>query len=645
MLHRFSALVVFVAVCFSYSVFGQSEINSYTDKSSFASAVETQKVLDFEGIAANSGFVNFNREGRFNLKGIEFRPGGGARFGPGFVTIVGPWYQAGPAFETTSGAKLIWRPPNQPGNAYLDITLPGGTTAVGTDLWAAQPFTSPIEIVVNTSDGATRTVTIATPARPTAAFVGFTSGAAITSLRFTPPKGQTGLVIDNFILGRSTDAGAKPSVGGARSEAKPAGSVPSRSQSQSPAVRGQQEKMPRFGDAHLPPVGDASGTIAYVRGTEIRAISADGSNDRRLWTHPDLREELGLYELAWRPDGKELAFSSSHEAVASFYVADIYAIRADGSGLRKLTNAPDISERARYPKGAVTVTVRNDQSARGTSGSFIIYIAGADEPQQVNIPAGTAKTVAFKSVADFGRHPQPIVAMFGKQRWFTAGVDVQAGRNVTAPIFSISGEGLEMFGAFRPVWRSDGSRVSYRSGLCIVSSVSSTPTAGEYSFNPLFGGKNPLGTCAWDWGPTLETANQIIYSENSSGGSNIYRISEGGTHPGTKLTAYSDLDYQLLSDLHWLPDASGLLYSKREFVLESADIYRYDFATKKVTQVTDLNNEFAQRFGISPDGRSVVFERCKERSSDKICDLWITSTSGGGMRLLVKNGSAPAWGR
>src|ERR1041385_643002 len=104
------------------------------------------------------------------------------------------------------------------------------------------------------------------------------------------------------------------------------------------------------------------GTIAYVRdSTEIRLIDADGSNDRRVWTHPDARKELGIDSLAWRPDGQELAFSSSHAAVASLYHADIYTIRRDGSGLRKLTNPPDRSEYARYPKGTVSVTVRNDQ--------------------------------------------------------------------------------------------------------------------------------------------------------------------------------------------------------------------------------------------------------------------------------------------
>jgi len=389
-----------------------------------------------------------------------------------------------------------------------------------------------------------------------------------------------------------------------------------------------------------------SGVIAYVRGsTEIRLINPDGTNDRRLWTEPNLNEDLGINELAWRPDGKELAFSSSHEATASLYHADVYVIAPDGSGLRRLTNPPSHSEFAKFPKGTVTVTVRNDQPGNVTSGNFIVYVAGADQPQQVVLPSGSAKTIVFKSVADFGKHAQPVVAMFGKYRWFIPGVDVQAGRSVTAPTFSIGDQGIELLGAFRPVWRSDGSRISYRTGLCLVSSVSNNPVAGEYSYNPLFGGKNPMGTCNWDWGPTAATANQIIYSENGSGDSSIYRMTEGGTHPGTKLATYSDIAYQILSDMRWLPDASGFLYSTVNLMRDSANIYRYDFGTKRVTQVTRLQNEFARSFSISPDSRSVVFERCTSYEEENGCDLWITGTDGGKARLLVKNGLRPAWSR
>jgi hypothetical protein len=395
-------------------------------------------------------------------------------------------------------------------------------------------------------------------------------------------------------------------------------------------------------------VSPRTGTIAYVRGgTEIRLISADGSNDRRLWTHPDARKELGIDSLAWRPDGQELAFSSSHAAVSSLYHADIYTVRPDGSGLKKVTNPPDRSEFARFPKGTVSVTVRNDQptyrQSQASSGVFIVYVTGADEPQQITLPPGSTKTLVFNNVADFGNKAQAIVAMWGKYRWFTSGTDVQAGRTVKAPLLSISGDGIELLGAFRPVWKSDASRISYRSGLCTLSSAPVNPAAGDYVYNPLFGGKNPLGTCVWDWGPTPATANQILYTENASGDSSVYRITEGSQHPGEKLTKYSDIEYQLLFDLHWLPDGSGFLFSNQTLMRDSANIFRYDFATRKVTQITRLENEFTGSFSISPDGQWIVFERSNSLDEERPIDLWIVGINGRDAHLLVKNASAPSW--
>jgi len=393
---------------------------------------------------------------------------------------------------------------------------------------------------------------------------------------------------------------------------------------------------------------NGGGTIAYVRnGTEIRLIDADGANDRRLWTHPDAKKELGIYDVAWRPDGKEIAFSSAHAATSSLYHADLYAIRPDGSGFRKLTNPPDRAEFARYPKGSVSVTVRNDQpiyrQSQASAGIFIVYVAGADQPQQITLPPGATKTLLFKDVADFGNMAQAVVAMWGKYRWFTPGVEVQAGRTAKAPVFSITGDGIELLGAFRPVWRSDGSRVSYRSGVCTLNSTLVNPTPGEYVYNPLFGGKNPLGTCVWDWGPTPATANQLLYSENNSGDSSVFRITEGKTHPGEKLAQYSNIEYQLLFDLRWLPDGSGFVYSNQTLMRDSANLFRYDFASRKTTQITHLQNEFTGMFNISPDGQSIVFERSKSLDEDRAIDLWIVPLNGGKPRLLVNNGFSPSW--
>ena len=392
----------------------------------------------------------------------------------------------------------------------------------------------------------------------------------------------------------------------------------------------------------------SGGTIAYVHdGTEIRLINPDGTNDRRIWTHPDAKKALGIDSLAWRPDGKEIAFSSRHAAAASLYDADLYVIQPDGSGLRKLTNAPQMSEFARFPKGTVSVTFRNDQplwkQSQASAGVFIVYVAGAAEPQQITLPPGATRTVVFNQVADFGNTAQPVVAIWGNYRWFSPGLDVRAGATVKAPVFSITGDGIEYFGAYRPVWRQDGSRVSFRSGSCTLNSVPVNPTPGEYAYNPLFSGKHPLGTCVWDWGPTAETANQLLYSENGSDNSSIFRITEGGKHPGEKLAQFSDIAYQLLFDLHWLPDGSGFLFSNQTLMRDSANIFRYDFSSRRVTQVTKLQNEFTGSFSISPDGQWIVFERSKSLDDNREIDLWTSRINGSGTRLLVRNGFSPSW--
>src|SRR5215203_2715005 len=213
----------------------------------------------------------------------------------------------------------------------------------------------------------------------------------------------------------------------------------------------------------------AKGLIAYIRnGSEIRLIDSNGQNDRLLWTDPEAKEPLGLFDLAWRPDGKELAFSSAHEALFSVYHADIYAIGADGLGFRKITNAPDRKNFTNYKEGTVTVTVRNNQysfkPAQSSAGIFIVNVIGSQQPQQISLPPGAAKTLVFKSVADFGNHAQAVVAINGSFRWVMPGTDVEGGKNVKAPDFLISGDGIEYFGAFRPIWKQDGLQISYRDG-------------------------------------------------------------------------------------------------------------------------------------------------------------------------------------
>ena len=662
--------VALCAVVFSFVFFfapaigAQSAIEHIDSRASFNAASTNASTIDFGSVAPRRGFGMYRPPEGLTTNGVTFRTAGGARFGSGIIYVPSLDYMGttNPLYQTGTGEMISWSVPNQPGNASLDVTLPAEVTAVGADLWTQQPYVSTVEVTASTHDGQTQTVVVKTRNRPDSAFVGFISDKSIVSISFRLPKGQTGLLLDNFSYGRkaqgrSVQASAKPAAPSDVNQTKSARATAS----DRPAVKsgvetsnpGQVAERPTPAGTPARPSGEgpsatpSAGTIAYIRGgTEIRLIESDGTNDRRLWTHEYAREGSGIHDLSWRPDGKELAFSSSHLNVASLYHADIYAIGPDGKGYRKITNSPDHGELARYPKGVVTVTVRNEQpmwkQSQASSGVFFVYVVGADEPQSVTLPPGASKTLVFKSVADYGAHGQGVVAMYGVYRWFIPGVDVRAGQTTKAPDFSITGDGIELFGAFRPTWRADGSRLSYRSGLCVTSSIAAQPVPGEFVFKPLFSGEQPSGACTWDWGPTPALADQILYTQNS-GGSSIYRIKEGGPLPGTKVHTFSELDHQILLDLKWLPDGSGFLYSFPDLAYEFGNVFRYDFAAKRVTQLTDFKDTYARAFDVSPDGEWIVFERAKKWNDDKEVDLWIMRTDGSNARLLVRGALAPSW--
>jgi hypothetical protein len=164
----------------------------------------------------------------------------------------------------------------------------------------------------------------------------------------------------------------------------------------------------------LAPSGPASvaasagpGVIAYVRGStyDIHVISPDGSGDHVLWTAPQPLAAWPAFDLAWRPDGRELAFSSQHEEGCSWYQSDVYAIRYNGAGYRRVTNAPACAVLASLPKGWVTVDI-----TKLTDDFVQAYVQGAPGVQTV-LSSGT---MIFDNVADLGPGiAQPAVGIDG----------------------------------------------------------------------------------------------------------------------------------------------------------------------------------------------------------------------------------------
>src|SRR5512135_1925406 len=116
------------------------------------------------------------------------------------------------------------------------------------------------------------------------------------------------------------------------------------------AERAAGEQPHESGFKATPGAAADPGTIAYVKRStdDIHVISPDRTGDRVLWTIPE-PFVYPAYDLAWRPDGRELAFSSGHELACSWYDSDVYAIGYNGAGYRRVTNSPACAVLASLP--------------------------------------------------------------------------------------------------------------------------------------------------------------------------------------------------------------------------------------------------------------------------------------------------------
>jgi len=398
----------------------------------------------------------------------------------------------------------------------------------------------------------------------------------------------------------------------------------------------------------LAPAASDSGTIAYVRRSthDIHVISPDGTGDRLLWTAPRPLALWAAHDLAWRPDGRELAFSSEHEEACSLYESDVYAIGYDGAGYRRISNSPACAALAGLPKGSVEVNVTNSAGPLA-----LVYVQGA--PGAVFAQSGTMR---INNVADFGPGVlQPAIGIYtgayGENRslGYPPYADVQPGQTVPGGSLEIPGPGVSLFGAGKISWNADGSALAY--GMRSFSSIKQLSASPPYGSTgqpfPVVAHAAP-NLVAWD--PDAAHSDLYLYSSKEDvvylDVAGIYLNTLANPGGGTLLVpinAYYGAEE--VYDIEWLPDASGFLFTKRYINLGTfTDIFEYNFATEVVTQLTHLPDDQAARgFSISPDGQQIVFEWVTE-VWDPTSSLWIVNRDGSGLRKLADDAGRPAWG-
>ena len=160
-------LAVFAAVAFAATP-ARADTLVYTTRVAFTGAATNLTTIDFEGIAPTNSVANFSSP--LTLQGVTFSgPSGGSLQ----VSVLDPGFFA-PLFQFNSGAVLG-------GFGFIEVTLPAGITAIGTDLMSTNPTGSPFEVVLSTGE----TFVVNTPLRPERGFFGITADVANASIRLT----------------------------------------------------------------------------------------------------------------------------------------------------------------------------------------------------------------------------------------------------------------------------------------------------------------------------------------------------------------------------------------------------------------------------------------------------------------------------
>jgi hypothetical protein len=303
-----------------------------------------------------------------------------------------------------------------------------------------------------------------------------------------------------------------------------------------------------------------AGEIGFIDGHQIKRINPNSGAAQTIWTHQETGGQI--HRVRWNPTATELTFASNHEQFYSSSMSDLYGRHADGSGLRRITNAPSQADilAGSYPKGNVRLSIHNDYNEPTDNVStFTIYVQGAAELISIPLPAyGDSAQVLVQNVARLD-DSQYIVFIYSSnkcgsnRRYVPNFVSVTPGQTVDLSL-SFNGTGCA---GFRPqtthaTWKRDGSEIGY------ITTNSPFKTAATGASDPgqsWWSSASAIGVV--DWSPVDD---QVIFDvAGLVFGIAIRNDAEPNGESAMIVTKRNSVTSSPDTPI-WLPDGSGFLF-------------------------------------------------------------------------------------
>ena len=430
-----------------------------------------------------------------------------------------------------------------------------------------------------------------------------------------------------------------------------------------------------------PTSAHAGELIAHVTpSTGLGAIvvsAPDGSGARTLFAPPENTHETdGVGNLAWSPDGRRLAFSSSHRWSQSVNFRDIYVVSRDGSDLKRPTAAPDPGRYDDYPKGKVKVVIKNPSIH---SAETVVFVDGAKEPVSFLGRQADRETIIFDDVADLGEGVRQYVRVYRQPAgsfgacWLDAGVfaDVERGRTVDAGQLTWSNKSNCMR-AWQPTW-IDNKTIAF---LYVEFPWDPYPPNNVWSV-PADIKANEAGTRLLNMNKRVgnDKLSFVSAGPRTSQGQELLLLLPGATATSVLVAPMSDAgrlsNVRLgrcprtickITGIDWRSDGLGLFVAESHTAAtgsqprEVSVLYEFDATSGSRREILSLPNEIIGRIAMSPDNKTIAFERARQliNTVDNVrfgtraqcpCSIWIVDVDGSNLREFAADGRAPAWTR